>query len=373
MAILIKNTYGENEAYKRLEAEFLTGNTAFAPKNRYPKCEHYTLLRNPHIARNEEAIVDFPEQVGYFRDKYLSGLHYVLMVSSLSMIPERLGGADFDGDLIKTVADPLLNECVMRNYTDGEYLPLLKIPAAEPLIGDANDWHAKFSVIKSTFSSRVGQISNAAFNRSVLAYDENRIENEETYRNESEILAILTGLEIDSAKSGVKPDLTEYLSAKPVKRSPFLQYKAIVKSDDRRPWYKPTKAEDLKKFYDSVDWDSVTSNVEKLPYYALQLEKQTVKYVPKKHRDEDLIPVKDEKWKENLNPVLLERMRDLIARYDEAFHRVRILKRMDFSSSRRSDVAKILFAKGLDKAYSIDHLYAQFEYTGPEDSKDPVI
>ena len=34
---------------------------------------------------------------------------------------------------------------------------------------------------------------------------------------------VLTGLEIDSAKSGIRPDLDEYLTHKTVKRSDFLK------------------------------------------------------------------------------------------------------------------------------------------------------
>ena len=45
---------------------------------------------------------------------------------------------------------------------------------------------------------------------------------------ETEVLEILTGLEIDSAKSGVKPDLSEYLNKKIVSRSTFLKFKNIV-------------------------------------------------------------------------------------------------------------------------------------------------
>ena len=33
----------------------------------------------------------------------------------LSLAAERLGGADYDGDMIKTISDPILNECVNRN------------------------------------------------------------------------------------------------------------------------------------------------------------------------------------------------------------------------------------------------------------------
>ena len=49
---------------------------------------------------------------------------------------------------------------------------------------------------------------------------------------ETETLEILTGLEIDSAKSGVKPDLSAYFQQKPVSRSLFLKYKEIVKTPE---------------------------------------------------------------------------------------------------------------------------------------------
>ena len=50
------------------------------------------------------------------RKYYLSQLKDVVMVDPESLAAQRLGGADFDGDMIKTIADNLLNECVKRNY-----------------------------------------------------------------------------------------------------------------------------------------------------------------------------------------------------------------------------------------------------------------
>ena len=50
------------------------------------------------------------------RQHYLGHLTDVVMVSADSLTAERLGGADYDGDLIKTIADPILNRCVKRNY-----------------------------------------------------------------------------------------------------------------------------------------------------------------------------------------------------------------------------------------------------------------
>lgn len=140
------------------------------------------------------------------------------MVDSTMLAAERLGGADYDGDMIKTIADPILNECVRRNYeasrqtaddalSNEANIPLLMIPSATPLIRNADDWEARFEVVRGTFSSRVGQICNAALDRSIIAYNENSDAQErKRLQEETEVLAILTGLEIDSAKSGIRPD-----------------------------------------------------------------------------------------------------------------------------------------------------------------------
>lgn len=270
LAVIAEAADGKGAAYKALEKEFLSGNEIYAPVPQYDESESYTLLRSPHIARNEEVIAKPFAEVGALRQKYLSHLHYVVMVDSRSLIPERLGGADFDGDMIKTIADPLINACVLRSSTE---LPLLKIPTAVPLISDANDWKARFETVKSTFSSRVGQISNAALSRGIIAYDENLTsEEKEAYLKEVETLAILTGLEIDSAKSGIKPDLSEFIENKKAKRSIFLRYKAIADSDNYTRWYEPTKYAKTKKYFESIDWSKVSSNLEKLPYYAYKLE-----------------------------------------------------------------------------------------------------
>ena len=174
LAIIARPT-SEN-AYGFLLRECLRGAEIFAPQPDYPMPEQITILRNPHISRNEEALVMPLKNVGPIRKKYMSHLYYVAMVDSRSLIPDRLGGADYDGDTVHVYAELLLCDSIRRNYDGGlenaDNLPLLKIPSAEPLIADASDWRARFETVKSTFSSRVGQISNAALRRSILAYDE---------------------------------------------------------------------------------------------------------------------------------------------------------------------------------------------------------
>ena len=123
--------------------------------------------------------------------------------------------------------------------------------------------------MKNTFSSRVGQISNAALDRGIIAYNENSDATEqERCREETETLAILIGLEIDSAKSGVKPDLSEYLGQSDFKRNLFLKYKYLIeKNSGRSQWYEPTPREKLETFIQSTDWSKVDSNLERLPIF----------------------------------------------------------------------------------------------------------
>ena len=66
----------------------------------------FTLLRNPHIARNTELQLSVYPEGDDLRQHYLGHLTDVVMVTADSLAAERLGGADYDGDLIKTIASP---------------------------------------------------------------------------------------------------------------------------------------------------------------------------------------------------------------------------------------------------------------------------
>lgn len=60
-------------------------------------------------------------------------------------------------------------------------------------------------MVRGILLLQVGQICNAALDRSIIAYNENSdAERRKRLQDETEVLAILTGLEIDSAKSGIR-------------------------------------------------------------------------------------------------------------------------------------------------------------------------
>lgn len=332
------------------------------------------LLRNPHIAKNEEVVANPPYHEDYIRRRYFSHLNGVVMIEPQSLIAERLGGADYDGDMVKVIYEPVICESIASHYkattrkSDDRFsnrnnLPLLSIPTAEPQIRNANDWYARFETVRSTFSSRVGQISNAALDRSMLAYDETLTEEiREQNRKETETLAILTGLEIDSAKSGVKPDLSAYLDSKTAKRSHYLKYKRLLEDAEARPaWYENTFAEKMKKYIESTDWDSVTANVEKLPYYAYMLKKNTPRKVLKPAPSSELFTfAKSPNWQDNLDAALFEPIKELINTYDRCLHRIHSNSHPTPSNSKKKDIDRILMMRDQEDTYDSESLYALF-------------
>ena len=358
---------------KAMEFDF-PKNAFYSPGAMYESGETCTLLRNPHIARNEEICLTTFGKTEQMRKHYLGHLHGVVMVDVAMLAAERLGGADYDGDMIKTIADPLVNECVSRNYEFGgmdnlDNLPLLYIPAEEPVIRDARDWHDRFVTVRDTFSSRVGQICNAAFRRSVIAYDENSdAEARQKAREETETLAILTGLEIDSAKSGVKPDLRQYLGERnSSSRSIFLQYKALLDDDGDNAWYEPTQNQKRKALLKTTDWDAVTSNVERLPYLAETLRKNTPKVKARPVPDSDLFAFAEAAdWKDRLDPASLSSAESLIRDYEACLSRIRACRAPIGQKTKQSDIDRILFARGQEEEWDSDSLYAVLSEIAPE-------
>ncbi len=344
----------------------------YAPGAVYEEERICTLLRNPHISRNEEirlSVLRRPEQM---RKHYLGKLTDVVMVGVEALAAQRLGGADYDGDMIKTISDPIVNECVKRNYFSGSIdhsfnIPLLYIPAEDPVLRDADNWYDRFVTVRDTFSNRIGQLCNTAFDRSVIAYDENlTAEEKKKYREETELLAILTGLEIDAAKSGVRPYLDDYFRNAPQK-SAFLRYKTAASPERRAAWYELTPRQKKEKYIRQTDWDAVTSNVEKLPYYAYLLEKHTPKLKPVPAEDRELFSfARKPDWVQTLDRKKLSAVKNLIAEYERCLSRIRACRAPIKHQKRQSDINRILYSRGQEEQYDSDMLYARFSALPPE-------
>ena len=352
----MKGNYNRmKEGFAALSKEFLSENAMYAPLPHYMEQPKYLLLRSPHIARNEE-VTAFPlKKIGKYRKKYLSHLGDVVMVDSRSLIPERLGGADYDGDYVKTIAEPL----ILKHIPDSNELPVLHIPAAQGTDADANDWLMRFSTVKNTFSQRIGQISNAALRRGIAAYNENASSDQkQEYRDETEALAILTGLEIDSAKTGVKPNLDAYLNDQSQVKSLFLQYKDKLERLEKRHWYDPTPKEALTEFFAKPEWRRVTSNLERLPYCAWLLKEQTPPHLPEPATDSELFSfARVAGWETQIDPKAISRMKEVITSYETAQTRCRIRYYSAKDYSHLSDIQRILTSRGQEELCDPIKLY----------------
>lgn len=130
-----------------------------------------------------------------------------------------------------------------------------------------------------------------------------------------------------------------YLGKKARVRSLFLRYKEIAGEADEHEWYELTRNKKLKTYFEGVDWNEVTANLERTPYYAQQLGKQMKLPRAKQAESAELFTFAlDPDWKNELDPQMLERMRSIIEDYEEAKRRCRAYRRMSPSGNYRKDV-----------------------------------
>lgn len=181
---------------------------------------YYGLLRSPHLSRNEQCSLSpfIPRKDGIY-SRYFGHLKGIVMVPQFSFVPQALGGADFDGDMVKLITDKRINRAINEACycpdTEGadkkhiRKLPIVMIPDTTPRTVLLPEHGADFQTLQDTFSSRVGELSNRVIYLGKREYDEQHPNPE--YDLQSETGTILVGLEIDAAKTGRHPYLKEYL------------------------------------------------------------------------------------------------------------------------------------------------------------------
>lgn len=193
------------------------------PKINLSSDQLYPILRSPHLSRNEQcALRPYLQNADYYY-KYFSHLRGIVMVASKSLAPNALAGADFDGDIVKVFEDSIVRKAVLEGaydkaevmekgkkhtqYSRKQGLDLIEIPTIVPKPRKITD----FQVIKDTFSSRVGQISNLSIRLGAGEYGKNGKLSGNNPEYSCAKCTILTGLEIDAVKNGEHPDLTEII------------------------------------------------------------------------------------------------------------------------------------------------------------------
>lgn len=207
-----------------------------------PGCENlnskqnYGISRNPHIARNEHVMLK-PLPVGkkdkvskelQHYEEYFGKLTGVLMISPASLVAQRMGGADYDGDKVRLINNKIYNTTLENKIIDPisekMKLPLIRIEPAAPSKDEwSNQYRQKeYELYRAINECRVGKFSNLAFKLGCLAYG---FCEDEAYKKKTLDFTVYTGLELDAVKSGVRPKINEDDYKKIKNDNPFLQMK----------------------------------------------------------------------------------------------------------------------------------------------------
>ena len=119
----------------------------------------------------------------------------------------------------------------------------------------------------------------------------------------------------------------------------------------------------LDAYHDSVNWNEVSSNVERLPYLARMLEQNTPKIKPTPASDKELFTFTEKDgWKDAIPQEDMDYMRTLIADYEEILKRARLLNIESKTMTHRNDIERILYARGQENTFTTDELYNLFAH-----------
>lgn len=231
------------------------------------KGEYFGFLRNPHLSRSEQSILrpdTSTARHGLYK-KYFGHLGGIVMVSCDSEVPMALGGADYDGDIVRIVNEPVIVRAILRGayvqegqgyrrrypiaipeVIDTEGADAKGTDAVDPLGEDIGviEEHITFGQLERTFDNHIGLISNKAIRAARMAYgraiggkQEDKPAGGTDGMDECAKYTIATGLEIDAVKTGLRPNMRQLLAkADGGKRLP-KKYEFLTIKDEVQSYY----------------------------------------------------------------------------------------------------------------------------------------
>ncbi|WP_343209442.1 RNA dependent RNA polymerase [Anaerolentibacter hominis] len=154
----------------------------------------YLIERNPHICRSEHTVLRAEDSEVISR--YCKNLANVCMINGKSITPQRLNGADFDGDLVLVVDNETMLKGVDRNAPI-----VMDIEDKITVLEEEDTPENRLQVILRGMNSLIGETSNCAtgyHNKSPRSPEQ-----KQKYDSYVDLLSIINGKAIDSAKTGV--------------------------------------------------------------------------------------------------------------------------------------------------------------------------
>lgn len=148
----------------------------------------YLITRNPHICKSENIVLRACKSE--LLQKWCGHLTNVCMVNIKSITPQKLNGADFDGDLVLVIDDELMLKGVNRNLKS-----VIDVDDKITAAVEADIVQNRIACILRTTKSMIGEFSNYAsayLNR--MPRDEEVKQKYDDYIN---IISVINGKSID--------------------------------------------------------------------------------------------------------------------------------------------------------------------------------
>lgn len=181
----------------------------------------FGFLRNPHLSRNEDCVL-YSSKDSEIYSKYFNHLSGVVMIGYESLAAARLGGADYDGDMVKIIKDRAIVDAMVKSQkacpalVDIPSSKVDKVPVPEAM---------NFKMVRDTFGNQIGSVSNLAIALGGIVYGGGQpVIGENGTEYTPEMCTLLTGCEIDAAKTGKHPraNIEELREALKEKRSNYI-------------------------------------------------------------------------------------------------------------------------------------------------------
>lgn len=186
----------------------------FAPQMNLEEDQICAIYRDPHLSRNEQvAAKSFVPDDDNIYSRYLGEKSSVCFFPLESLDPLTLGGADFDGDMVSIITENHFVDAVIKgvyNYAEGvleRKVPIELIPGTKTVNEEKIQEHLQLDSLVRSFESKIGIVSNKALRIGCYEYFSKK--DDPDYHDKTAFAAILSGLSIDAAKSGLTPSTKE--------------------------------------------------------------------------------------------------------------------------------------------------------------------
>ena len=182
---------------------FLAADEFYAAKADGCETGERLVERNPHLSASEHVILRGSDsEIG---NRYFSHLANVCMINVKSIVPQRLNGADWDGDLALLLDEPDMMEGVRRDLPS-----VIDVEDKITALSEEDTPEGRYALTLRTMKSLIGEYSNYA-----SVYHNKcpqTAEQKQKYMDYVSIISVITGKAIDQVKCGVIFYMPKFIS-----------------------------------------------------------------------------------------------------------------------------------------------------------------